>query len=166
MGVIPNAKLPDDWPLNMRRLIGEIVISAGQLEHILDLSYKRLSDKSYSEGMQEASEMFRCKLKTKKILDAAKTRPISERDLEVLETILRKVDAAWESRNDVIHAVYAEEPSGKRVRRRWVSKGKEEFKSIDLGVAEKQFQKVVDSLRKHRDELNRFTSNYIADSNG
>lgn len=165
MGVISNARLPDEWPLKMRRLIGEIVISAGQLEHILDLSYKRLSDKSYSKGMQEASEMYRCKQKTKKILDAASARPISERDLEKLETILKEVDAVWERRNDVIHAVYAQEPSGKRVRRRWVSKGKEEFKSIDLGVAEKQFQKVVNSLRKHRDELNRITSNYITDSN-
>lgn len=166
MGVVPDARLPDNWPPKLLGLIGNIVITAGQMEHILDLSYKRLSKKSYGKGMQEASEIFRCKQKTQKILDAATARRISERDLEKLETILKKVEAAWESRNDVIHAVYAEEPSGKRVRRRWVSKGKGEFKSVDLGVAEKQFQKVVDSLRKHRDELNRITSNYITDSNG
>jgi hypothetical protein len=71
---------------------------------------------------------------------------------------LRSADSAWKDRNGVIHAVYAELPTGKRVRRHQVSRKGDSFQSKDLGLREQDFVSVGKALRNSRDKLGQFTS--------
>lgn len=161
MPITSNARLSDDWPPTLLTLIGQIVIAAGQLEHVLDLSYKRLAQRNYSEGMQDAADLHRVKQKTARIRGSAQSRGLSRSDMDRLAEILNKVEMAWEERNDVIHAVYAEMPMGRRVRRRRVSRKGQPFRSFDLGFDEQTFATLVTSIRTIRNELNSFTSRWI-----
>jgi hypothetical protein len=161
MTITSNARLSDDWPPTLLTFIGQIVIAAGQLEHVLDLSYKRFAQRDYSEGMQDAADLHRVKQKTARIKEAAQSRGLSRSDMDRLEEILNKMEMAWEERNDVIHAVYAEVRMGRPVRRRRVSQKGQPFQSLDLGVDEQTFATLVTAIRTIRNELNSFTSRWI-----
>jgi hypothetical protein len=158
MPVIPDSQFPDHWPSNLLGLIGEIVIAAGQLEHAVNLSYKRLAKQDYSPGMQQVADMLRFTKKTRAIKQAANARGLVQSDRMRLSEIMRGANSAWKDRNGVIHAVYAELPSGKRVRRHQVSKSGQPFESKDLGLREQDFESIVTALRNSRDELDQFKS--------
>ena len=113
MPIIPNARLCDDWSSSLLQLIGQVVIAAGQLEYVVNLRYKRLAKQEYSQGMQKVADLFRFPKKTKAIKQAATSRGLAHSDRKQLSKILRRAECAWKDRNGVIHAVYAEIPSGK-----------------------------------------------------
>jgi hypothetical protein len=65
----------DDWPDDLLRALGQLVVAMGQLDYTLDLSLKRAWRLPYQEGMTKAQgpEFYPASSKLKEIRKAIAT---------------------------------------------------------------------------------------------
>ena len=131
------------------------MLATGQMEYVVDLSIKRCSGKDFSEGMSEAANVFDIKKRIKTLAKYFNTRVEDASARKELELIGKSIVAVFDLRNKVVHALYAQDETGRRVRIARISK--KPFQGRDLGISIREYEKLRDDLRYWRYRLDNLT---------
>jgi HTH-type transcriptional regulator/antitoxin HigA len=140
----------DDWDPEILQGVGRVAIHFQNLDYLVSLSVAR------AEGLTKSKKIQRVKAldgrsvaeRCEKILDTfAKRFPDSESQKR-LASALRDVKRVNKERNDIMHAFWAEDRSGKRRRIR---------KRRDLGVDSAALRRLGDMIREISERLDGIT---------
>ena len=137
--------------------LGEVVIAAGQLEYIIDMSIHGSAHASIYEGLKKAQEFRGPKDK----LDYLKKQHIAPKfeagTVAEFDDAAGQIVDAMERRNKAIHALYAIDENGNQVRNFRSSTGKQPYSRKELRVRASAFRNLRDDLRYWRYRLDILT---------
>jgi len=152
--------LTDKLPARISKVVGEIVIAAGQLEYVLMLSYKRASGKGMAVGMDEADKLYTVKKLIGALKKDFKSQIPDPPTNKELEQILDNVWDVYQRRHTVVHAVFVKLADGS-LARFYSDKPKVRVKAIDYGVDLANLLILRGDVRTARDALNSFTKKWL-----
>lgn len=110
-------KVHDDFPDEILRLVGQIVIGFAQLEHVLKLLVKRHLHQGFDEGMAEAERIRKINALRKRIEDLHARTTLDQRREADLAALLRDAEDLYqEDRTRIVHALWAHTVDGRPIR--------------------------------------------------
>ena len=140
----------DDWDPKLAQAVGLVAIHFGNLDYLVSLSVARVRGLTGSNKIQLIRKIEGSSLPSRcdKIVASYNKRFKKPSDRKRLAQILRNTKRVSKDRNDAMHALWAEDRTGKPVRIR---------RQQNLGVKPRSVSELGNEVLKVTEELHVFT---------
>jgi hypothetical protein len=150
----------DDFEPHFFDEVGRLVIVSGRVEYVLKLCLKQLLGNGFTAGMLEAEKVRHLSSLCDEVAKHANQK-LKSQQWEKFRTLIDKIRALANQRNDTVHALWTTTDSREPLRVRPQLKGKKGAKSVDwsktkvvsldeLGEIRRQLEDAYASLQCQR----------------
>ncbi|MCZ6510735.1 MAG: hypothetical protein O7A62_09110 [Alphaproteobacteria bacterium] len=108
-------ELTTDLPADLLMLIGRVTVVFGQLEYVLQLCTKRLSDLDFDTAMSDAEKLKNVHALKNRVDELFQIRSMDQGKEAEFGALIDQIEPLYRRRADVIHGLFAVEQHGRAI---------------------------------------------------